>query len=362
MCRNEKSGFAKGDKMSGNAASKKKRTWITIVVIFAVAIIVAGAVFAADKITRDKQDDNITQPETTKTTPPPTQEEIDRSKELEEEIKNDFKDKTPDDFQPTITNKQNELNTVKQETESLKNVGASEEEIAKAEEKQQEIEKQLEEVKEEQAYWTATAVIKNLYAKTLSNSNEYPNSYIRKVNRIGDGGVRMFVDAEVVSKDGNGILRSHDVAIYIAGLTSKNISTAQGMAEFFEECNGMEIKFEFDNSISDFEQTFFDNYYMISNYCSENSRLLAARTTYDENGKLSSVSLKVRDDGNKLVEYHSFNLKTLGKNNTNDEIYQQFLNLEVKRRSLFGLGNGTSFDLDYDWQNATIKYKGQAPE
>lgn len=345
--------------MSDKASRNKKKIWISVIGVFVAIIIIAGVVFAVVKFAKDKQDDDNTQPSTTVVTPPPSQAEIDKSNEFEEEIKNDIEDKKVEEFDATIEDKQNELDIAKQTVKDLKNSEASEEEIAKAEENQQKIEDQLEKVKEERAYWSVTEVIKNLYAKTLSTSNEYPNSYIRKINRIGDGGVRMLVEAEVVSKDSNGILRSHDVAIYMTGMTSKNISTAQGLAEFFESCTGMEIRFEFDNTISDFEQVFFDNYYMISNYCSEKSHLLAAKTTYDENDKLFSVSLKIRDDGNNLVQYHSISLKKLSKDYTNDEIYQKFLNSEVKRRSLFGLDNGMSLDLDYDWENATIKYKGQ---
>lgn len=298
--------------------NKRKKFVVGVVIALTIVAIVVGIVFLV--IIANKNKDESTdqaQSSTEDQTHQPTQEEINRSKELVEEIKNDVKDRKPEEFNVIIDTKQNELNQVKQKLADLKNSGASEDEIAKAEEKQQEIEKQLVDVKEEQSYWSVTAIIKDLYAKNLSNSENYPNSYIRRINRIGDDGVRMCIDADVISKDSNGILRSRNVVISIAGRTSQNISTAQGMAEFFSSCSGMEIKFDFDDTITDFEQAFFENYYVISNYCFENSHLLASKTTYDENGNLSSISVKVRDDESNRVLYHSFSLKKLSNDYTN---------------------------------------------
>jgi len=342
--------------MCGNTASKKKKTWITIVVIFAVAIIVAGAVFAAIKLTRDKQDDNTTQPSTTKTTPPPTQEEIDRSKELEEEIKSDFKDKTPEDFKPTITDKQTELDNAKQETENLKNAGASEEEIAKAEEKQKEIEKQLEEVKEEQAYWSVTARIKELYAKSLSNAEEYPNSYIRSIKDISNGTTFMVVDAEVVSKDAYGILRQHNLALKTFGVIPENFNSAQGLSKFFQECDGFEIGVEYNEISTELELDFFNN--RIKARYGEDTILLGSKTIYDENGKLSKICVKYTFERTIAdYRYFIFNIARMSKEHTNEEVAEMIKEGNIRTSILKGFI--TDHLSCYNWEKATIEYKGQ---
>ncbi len=340
--------------MSGNTASKKKRTWITIVVIFAVAIIVAGAVFAAIKLTRDTQDDNTTQPSTTKTTPPPTQEEIDRSKELEEEIKNDVKDKTPEDFKPTITDKQNELDAAKKETESLKNAGASEEEIAKAEEKQQEIEKQLEEVKEEQAYWSVTARIKELYAKNCSNAEGYPNSYIRNVKDISYSSTYMYVEAEVISRDANGILRQHNLVMRAMNEMPEDFNSAQGLLPFFQKCYGLEIDIEYNEISTELELDFFNN--RIKSRYGEDTILLGSKTIYDENGKLSKICVKYTFERTIDYRYFIFNIARMSKEHTNEEVAEMIKEGNIRTSILKGF---ITDHLRYNWEKATIDYKGQ---
>lgn len=339
--------------MSDNASHNKKKIWISIIGVFVAIIIIAGVVFAVVKFAKDKQDDDNTQPSTTVTTPPPTQEEIDKSKELEEEIKNDIDDKKVEEFDAAIEDKQNELDIAKQTVEDLKNSEASEEEIAKAEENQQEIEAQLEKVKEEQAYWSVTARIKELYAKSLSNVEGYPNSYIRNVKDISYDSTYMCVDAEVISKDVYGILRHHNLVLKIFGKIPKNFNSAQGLSKFFQECDGIEIGMEFNDSSTELEQDFFTNRVKSRNPV---MTLLASNTIYDEDGKISKICIKTGYERAQGYNYYSFNVARMSREHTNEEVADMIKEGNIRASVLKVFA---TMWLIYDWQKATIDYKGQ---
>lgn len=352
----KKQGFSEEEIEKIVKVQRKKTTAKVVVGTLATAVVVAGIVFTVATVMKNN---NITPtPTPTPTpdptpTPKPTEEEIEKSKELEEEIKNDIEDKKPEEIDTKIDDKQNELDQAKQELEDLKNSGASEEEIAKAEEKQQEAEKQLEDAKEEQGYWTTTSRIKELYAQNLSNAEGYPNSYIRSIKDISYTSSDMVVDAEVISKDSNGILRQHNVVLKVFGAMPKNFNSAQGLSSFFQNCKGIEIDMEFNSSSTELEQNFFNNK-LKSRY--PNMTLLASNTIYDEAGKISKICLKTGYEHAQGYEYYIFNVARMSKDHTNEEVAEMIKNGEIRASVLKVFA--TEF-LIYDWQNATFEYKGQ---
>ena len=287
-------------------------------------------------------------------TPKPTEEEIEKSKELEEEIKNDIEDKKPEEIDTKIDDKQNELDAAQKELEDLKNnPDASEEEIAAAEEKQKQAEEQLEAAKEEKSYWSTTSRIKELYAENLSNTKEYPNSYIREIKDISYGSSDMIVDAEVISKDANGILRQHNLVLKVFGEIPKNFDSAQGLSTFFQNCKGIEVGMELNDSSTELEQDFFNN--RIKNR-TPNYKMLASRSIYNEEGKIAKICLKLGYEVGQGYGYYIYNVSRMSKDHTNEEVAEMIKNGEIRASILEGYS--TNF-LIYDWQNATFEYKGQ---
>lgn len=353
--------------------SRHKKTIAKIVVgTLATAVVVAGIVFTVVKVVKNNQN-NITPtptptpdptPDPTPTptpdpTPDPTPEEIEKSKELEEEIKNDVEDKKPEEIDTKIDDKQNELDQAKQELEDLKNSGASEEEIAKAEEKQQEAEKQLDAAKEEQSYWTVVSTIKDLYNKNLSNSKEYPNSYIRKINSIKESSNNfyLFVDVEIISKDSKNILRTHNVALKLSAMNeTQNFKDAKGLSEFFNQCDKINFYMEFDSQNSEFATDVFNCFENLNN----DKELLASKVEFDEDGKLNK--LRIKTYGNNTTDYIEYSFKTFSKHFSYEEIAAMAKSGELVNYGIAYSKFARATDLDYDWENATIEYKGQKTE
>lgn len=343
--------------------SKGKKIGIIVGVILGIAAIIGGVV-AAVKIIKYKQQESGgtgTTIENPTPNPTPSQEEIAKSKELEEELKNDVEDKKPEEIDTKINDKQNELDKAEQELENLKNSGASAEEIAKAEEKQQEAEKQLEDAKEEQNYWTITSTIKDLYNNKFSNSQDYPNSYIRNINGISYNNFYMVVEADIVSKDANNLLSQHRVVMQIRGDDIQNFEKSNQLSQFFQNCHQIKIFTEIHEEISEFENNYYNNY--LEN---PDRKLEAANTIYNKEGDLNEIVFKINDDQQVVypVCYQKFDLSSMSKHFSNEAIISMVNSGDerVGRYMSFLKDSIRCQQLNYDWEKATIEYKGQKTE
>ncbi len=339
--------------------SKGKKIRIIVGVILGIAAIIGGVV-AAVKIIKDKQQESGgtgTIIENPTPNPTPSPEEIAKSKELEEAIKNDFEDKKPEEIDTKINDKQNELDKAKQELEDLKNSGSSAEEIAKAEEKQQEVEKQLDDVKEEQNYWTITSTLKELYNNKFSSSEYYPSSYIRNIKNISYDYYYMVVEADIVSKDANNLLSQHRVVMQIQGGRIQNFEDSNQLSEFFQDCHQIKIFTEIHEEISEFENNYYKNYLEHSNF-----KLEATNTIYNKDGALDEVVFKIKVD--QQVRYYKYDLSSMSKHYSNEEIISMVNSGDERVGRYMSLMKDCCRceQLNYDWENATIKYKGQKTE
>lgn len=339
--------------------SKGKKIGIIVGVILGIAAIIGGVV-AAVKIIKDKQQESGgtgTTIENPTPNPTPSQEEIAKSKELEEEIKNDVEDKKPEEIDTKINDKQNELDKAKQELENLKHSGASAEEIAKAEEKQQEAEKQLNDAKEEQNYWTITSTIKELYNSKFSNAEDYPTSYIRNIKDIRYDDYFMIVEADVVSKSANNLLSQHRLVMRVSGGKIQNFDNSNQLSQFFQNCAQIKIFTEIHEEISEFENNYYKNYLE-----KPDIKLEAANTIDNKDGVLDEVVFKIIVE--QQVRYYKYDLSSMSKHFSNDEIITMVKNGDERVGRYMSLMKDSlrSEQLNYDWKNATIKYKGQKTE
>lgn len=365
-----KQGFSEEEIEKLVKAQRKKTTAKVVVGTLATAIVVAGVVFTVATVMKNNNITPTPTPEPTPTptpdptpkptpdpTPKPTEEEIEKSKELEEEIKNDIEDKKPEEIDTKIDDKQNELNQAKQELEDLKNSGASEEEIAKAEEKQQEAEKQLDAAKEEQSYWTITSTIKDLYNNKFSNSQDYPNSYIRNITDISYDDYYMVVEADIVSKDANNLLSQHRVVMQIQGGRIQNFEDSNQLSKFFQDCRQIKIYTEINEDISEFENNYYKNYLEKPNF-----KLEAANTIYNKEGALDEVVFKIKVD--QQVRYYKYDLSSMSKHCSNEEIISMVNSGDERVGRYMSLMKDCCRceQLNYDWEKATIEYKGQKTE
>lgn len=369
----KKQGFSDEEIEKLVKAQRKKTTAKIVVGTFATAIVVAGVVFTVATVMKNNKN-NVT-PTPTPTpdpdpipdpipdpTPEPTPEEIEKSKELEEEIKKDVEDKKPEEIDTKIDDKQNELDAAQKELEDLKNnPDASQEEIAAAEEKQKQAEEQLEAAKEEQSYWTVVSTIKDLYNKNLSNSEKYPNSYIRNINSIKESSnkVYLIVDVEIISKDSKDILRTHNVALRLEGdHTTQNFSDAKGLSMFFNQCKEVHAFMEFDEENTEFANDIFN--------CCQNKKgdkvLLASKVIYNEDGNFSEVRLKTYNESKKKTQYIGYDLSEFNELCSKEEIIEMAKSGELGNYVISYTYYTSGTDLDYDWENATIEYKGQKTE
>ena len=232
--------------------------------------------------------------------------------------------------------------------------------LAAAEEKQKQAEKQLEAAKEEQSYWTVVSTIKDLYNKNLSNSDEYPNSYIRNINSIKESSNKFYliVDVEIISKDSKDILRTHNVALRLEGdHTTQNFSDAKGLSAFFNQCNNVRAFMEFDEENTEFANDIF-NYHDTQG----NQVLLASKVIYNEDGNFSEVRLKTYNESKKKTQYISYDLSPFSNYFSKEKIIEMAKSGELCNYSISNNYFTSGTDIDYDWENATIEYKGQKTE
>lgn len=367
----KKQGFSQEEIEKLVKAQRKKTTAKVVVGTLATAIVVAGVVFTVATVMKNNENNVTPTPTPTPTpdptpdpdpipdpTPEPTPEEIEKSKELEEEIKKDVEDKKPEDIDTKIDDKQNELDAAQKELEDLKNnPDASEEEIAAAEEKQKQAEEQLEAAKEEQNYWTITSVIKDLYNNNFSNSEDYPNSYIRNIANISYDDYFMVVETDIVSKDANNLLRQHRVVMQIQGGKIQNFEDSNQLSKFFQDCRQIKIYTEINDEISEFENNYYKNYLEKPNF-----KLEAANTIYNKEGDLDEVVFKIRVD--QQVRYYKYDLSSMSKHFSNEEIISMVNSGDERVGRYMSLMKNCCQceQLNYDWENATIEYKGQKTE
>lgn len=266
----------------------------------------------------------------------PTQEEIENSERIKEEIKNDAPDKKPQDIiVPVVPTKED---------------GATDEQIALAQQ-------QADEAIEEKSYWTVVEIIKDLYEKKYSNSAKYPNSFVRKINSIKESANKfyMIADVDIVSKDDSkGIYSMHNVALRIEGnVTTQNFADAKGLSEFFGKCNEIYAIMEFDYDNSEFANDFFNFY---DNYTGD-FVLLASKVIYDENGNFSEVRLKTYSERKQRTRYVGYDFTEWSKYYSKEETIQIVKSGDLEH-SFSNTSHSTSgTDIAYDWESANIKYR-----
>lgn len=264
----------------------------------------------------------------------PTQEEIENSERIKEEIQNDAPDKKPQDIiVPVVPTKED---------------GATDEQIALA---QQQADKAI----EEKSYWTVVEIIKDLYEKKYSNSAKYPNSFIRKINSIKESANKfyMIVDVDIVSKDDSkDIYRVHNVALRIEGnVTTQNFADAKGLSEFFGKCNEIYAFLEFDYHNSEFANDYFN--------CFENDNkvLIASKVIYDENGNFSEVRLKIYDENRHRTRYVGYDFTEWSKYYSKEEIIKMSKSGELGNYFTSMTYSTSGTDIAYDWESANVKYR-----
>ncbi len=264
----------------------------------------------------------------------PTQEEIARSEEIKEEIKNDVPDKKPQDIiVPIVPTKED---------------GATDEQIALAQQ-------QADEAIEEKSYWTIVEIVKNWYAEKYAKSKEYPNSYVRKIHSIKESTSNFFlmIDAEIISMDVNGVYKKYYFPLIWkdSGRDPDNYKNAKDILGYLEGCNNISVPMTFYDYNTEFA---FDIFNCVNNPNEENE-LIASKVIYESNGNLSDVFLMTYNKKDGKTDYTKYNFKTFTKHFSTDEIVAMAKTGELAYYGACTYYTGAT-DLDYDWESANNKY------
>ena len=167
----------------------------------------------------------------------------------------------------------------------------------------------------------------------------------------------MVVEADIISKDVNNLLSQHRVVMQIRGGEIQNFENSNQLSQFFQDCRQIKIYTEINEELSEFENNYYKNYLE-----GPDCKLEGANTIYNKDGDLNEIVFKIKDD--QYVYYHKFDLSSMSKHFSNEEIISM-VNSGDERvgRYMSPLKDTIRCEqLNYDWENATIEYKGQKTE
>ncbi|MGN1317242.1 MAG: hypothetical protein ACI4VW_09325 [Acutalibacteraceae bacterium] len=273
---------------------------------------------------------------------PPTEQEIELSKKLEEEIKNDIPDKNPEEIViPVVPTKED---------------GATEEEIEEAQ-------KKADVAKEEKSYWTVTSAIKELYEQKYGSDG----SYVRNINNIyGAGSTVLGFECEVIRTDANGLLKQ-SVAYFNMSYTGVDqLKTLSDLKEFVDNSSSFTKKYEIPmNQIpedkTELVNSFLSNLIFINNLYDYN--IVYNSVEIDENNRIEKINIVFeeidKETGEKaFLKLRTYDFRKVMETMSEEEFLEEINN---KNTNLDIIGKGTLYgtELQIDWRNATIEYKGQ---
>lgn len=253
----------------------------------------------------------------------PTEEEIQASQELIEEIKNDFPDKDPESIEIPE-------NATKQEKK---------------------------EIEEEKAYWTVVSGIKELWNTKVASdrSSKYYNSTIRNVENLYSGG-QMCAEVNYLYTE-HGLQKQRTAIVKIYSSTNPGYRDIYAIKERLDNCNAFKVECDYTNDgTSEYADLIYQN--SINN---DAHQFECASETYDENGKIDTVTIKCSNkDIIGAVLVRTYKLSKVNQNLTNQELLEKMKNdyssLGITRPSY----NGSLTVIDYNWKDATLEYTSSA--